>query len=379
LLNALVGVQVAVCTVLLLAAGLLLRGLYYAQTVDPGFDIKGVATSFLDLGRQGYDPPHATLFMTQFQERLRGLPGVMEVAQAECAPLSHDFSGDEFTVPGQAGTLGIGYNHVSPDYFSLVGIPIVRGRAFMPEETHNAPAIIVTESTAHRIWPGQDPLGKKLRELSGREYTVVGVAKDAQVAHLGHTDESYLYFPAGPEDDSRSYVLVRYATGFTDVAKNMRDAAHSIDPGMAIDVSRLEDYLEVWRSPSRIVAALAGALGALALLLCSIGVYGMVSYSVNRSVRDIGIRMALGANGATVMRHVLWQALRPVLVGGTVGVILSAAVSGVLSSMMFGLGPRDPVAFICVPLFLLTVASVAILIPARGAMHVDPIVALRCE
>jgi putative ABC transport system permease protein len=379
LLNTLVGVQVAVCAVLLLAAGLLLRGLYYAQTVDPGFNINGVATSFLNLGRQGYDQPHATLFMTQFRDRLRSLPGVMAVAQAECAPLSHDFSGGEFTVPGQAGTVGIGYNHVSPDYFSLVGIPIVRGRAFLPEEAHNAPSIIVTESTARRFWPGQDPLGKKLRELSGREYTVIGVAKDAQVAHLGHPNESYLYFPAGPEDDSRSYVLVRYATGFAAVAKDIRDAAHSIDPGLAIDVTGIEDYLEDWRAPSRIVVALAAALGTLALLLCSIGVYGMVSYSVSRSVRDIGIRMALGANGTTVMYHVLRQAMRPVLIGGTVGVVLSAAVSGVLSSMMFGLGTRDPVAFICVPLFLLTVAFVAVLIPARRAMQVDPIVALRCE
>ena len=379
LLNSLVGVQVAVCTVLLLAAGLLLRGLYYAQTVDPGFEIRGVATTFLNLGTQGYDQTHATLFMRQFRERLRDLPGVMEVAQAECAPLSHDFSGGEFTVPGHAGTLGIGYNHVSPDYFSLVGIPIVRGRAFMAGEAHDAPGIIVTDSTARRIWPGQDPLGKRLRELSGREYTVIGVAKDAQVAHLGHPNESYLYFPAGTEDDSRSYVLVRYAGGFTDVAKSIRDAAHSIDPGIAIDATRLEDYLEVWRAPSRIVAALAGAVGALALLLCSIGVYGVVSYSVNRSVRDIGIRMAMGANGASVMRHVLGQAMRPVLIGGIVGVVLSGAVSGVLSSMMFGLGTRDPIAFICVPLFLLTVAFVAILIPARRAMQVDPIVALRVE
>ncbi len=379
LLNALVGVQVAVCTVLLLAAGLLLRGLYYAQTVDPGFEINGVATSFLNLGRQGYDQAHATSFMRQYRERLRNLPGVVEVAQAECAPLSHDFSGGEFTIPGQAGTIGIGYNHVSSDYFSLVGITIVRGRAFSPEETHDAPGVVVTESTARRIWPGQDPLGKKLGELSGREYTVIGVAKDAQVAHLGHPDESYLYFPAGPEDDSRSYLLVRYAAGFGDVAKSIRDAAHSIDSGIAIDVTPLEDYLERWRAPSRIVAALAGALGALALLLCSIGVYGMVSYSVNRSVRDIGIRMALGANGAIVLRHVLGQAMRPVLIGGIVGIVLSGAVSGVLSSMMFGLGTRDPIAFACVPLFLLTVASVATLIPARRALQVDPIVALRHE
>jgi macrolide transport system ATP-binding/permease protein len=379
LLNTLVGSQVAVCMVLLLAAGLLLRGLYYAQTVDPGFEIKGVATTFLDLGRQGYDKAHATQFMTRFRERLRGLPGVMEVAQAECAPLSHDFSVDHFTVPGHADKVAIEYNHVSPDYFSLIGIPIVRGRSFTSEEKHDAPGIIVTESTARRLWPGQDPLGKALRESLGREHVVIGVAKDAQVAHLGQLDTSYLYFPAGPEDDSRSYVLVRYATGFSDVAKGIRDVARSIDPNVSIDVTRLEDYLEVWRAPSRIVAGLSGTLGALALLLCLIGVYGMVSYSVSRSVREIGIRMALGANRRNVMSHVLWQAMRPVFIGGAVGMVLCGAVSGVLSSMMFGLGTHDPIAFVSVPLFLLAVATVATLIPARRATQVDPMVALRCE
>jgi len=379
LLNTLVGTQVAVCMVLLVAAGLLLRGLYYAQTVDPGFEIKGVATMFLDLGKQGYNQAHATQFMLRLRERLSGLPGVMEVAQAESAPLSHDFSADHFTVPGRADQVGIEYNHVSPDYFSLLAIPIVRGRNFTPGEKHDAPGIIVTESTARRIWPGQDPLGKALREHSGREHVVIGVAKDAQVAHLGQLDTNYLYFPAGPEDDSRSYVLVRYAAGFSDIAKSIRDAGESIDPNVSIDVTRLEDYLDVWRAPSRIVAGLSGTLGALALLLCSIGVYGMVSYSVSRSAREIGIRMALGANKAEVMRHVLWQAMRPVLIGGAVGVVLCGAVSGVLSSMMFGIGTHDPIAFISVPLFLLAVASLAAFLPARRAMQVDPIVALRCE
>ena len=379
LLDLLVGSQVAVCMVLLLAAGLLLRGLYQAQTIDPGFEMKSVASMFLDLGRQGYDQTRATQFMRQFRERIQDLPGVTAVAQAECAPLSHDFSGSQFTVPGRTGTVAMEYNHITPDYFSLLGIPIVRGRSFRPGETHDAPGIIVTESTARRLWPGQDPLGKALREESGREYFVIGVAKDAQVAHLGRLDTNYLYFPAGPEDDVRSYVMVRYSTGFTDAAKSLRDAAQSIDPGVSVDVTRLEDYLEVWRAPSRIVAALSGALGALALLLCSIGVYGMVSYSVSRSVREIGIRMALGADGIKVMRYVIWRAMRPVLLGGTIGVLLCAAVSGVLSSMMFGLGTHDPIAFISVPSFLLAVAFVAAFIPARRAMQVDPMVALRCE
>jgi macrolide transport system ATP-binding/permease protein len=377
--NALVGAQVAVCTVLLLAAGLLLRGLYYAQTVDPGFEEKNVAEMFLNLRTQGYDQHRATAFIGQLLERIGGLPGVVEVAQAQCAPLSHDFSVDRFTIPGRADKIDIEYNHVSPNYFSLVGIPIVRGRGFTPTEARNGSGAIVSESTGQRLWPGEDPLGKTLRESSGREYPVIGVAKDAQVSHLGKFDTTYLYLPAVPEDNSRSYVLVRYTTNFTDVANDIRHAAKSLDPDISVDVRKLEDNLEIWRAPSRIVATLSGTLGALALLLASIGVYGMVSYSVSRSVREIGIRVALGANGADVIRHVLWQAMRPVLIGGLVGVILCAGVSGVLASMMFGLSAHDPIAFISVPFFLLVVAVFASYIPARRALRVDPMVALRCE
>jgi predicted permease len=379
LLNALVGAQVAVCMVLLLAAGLLLRGLYYAQTVDPGFEDKNVAEVYLNLRVQGYDEHRATAFIGRLLERIRALPGVVEVAQAECAPLSHDFSADHFTVPGRADKVGIEYNHVSPNYFSLVGIPIVRGRGFTPTEARNPSGVIVTESTAQRLWPGEDPLGKTLRGSTGGDYSVIGVAKDAQVSHLGKLDTSYLYFLAGPEDDSRSYVLVRYATGFEDVSNDIRQAAKSLDPDVSVDVIKLEDNLEIWRAPSRIVAALSGALGALALLLASIGVYGMVSYSVSRCVREIGIRMAVGANGADVVRLVLRQAMRPVLIGALVGMALCAGVSQVLSSMLFGLSAHDPIAFICVPVFLLAVALIASCIPARRAMLVDPMIALRCE
>jgi predicted permease len=365
--------------VLLLAAGLLLRALYYAQTVDPGFEMKGVATTFLELDHQGYDQPRATRFMMRLLGGLRGLPGITEVAQAECAPLAHDFSSDHFTLPGRSDQISIEYNHVTPSYFSLIGVPIVRGRNFTPTETHAAPGLIVTESTGRRLWPGKDPLGQTLRDSSGHEHIVIGVARDAQVSHLGESTSNYLYYPFGPEDNARSYVLVRYATGFGDVAKGLRARAHSIDRNLSIDVKRLEDYLEVWRAPSRIVTGLAGIQGLLALLLCSIGVYGMVSYGVSRSVREIGIRLALGADKASVLRHVLWQSMRPVLIGGAIGVILCALVSGVLSSMMFGIGAHDPVAFIFIPLFLIGIAATATLMPARRAMDVDPVVALRCE
>jgi predicted permease len=377
--NALVGAQIAVSMILLLAAGLLLRGLYYAQTVDPGFEMKDVATTFLNFRLQGYDESRAAAFMRRLRERIAGLPGVVEVAQAECAPLSHDFSADYFTVAGRADKVPIEYNHVSPEYFSVVGIPIVRGRGFSPAETRDAPGVIVTESTARRLWPGEDPLTKTLREDTGREYSVIGVTKDAQVSHLGELNTNYLYFPAGTQDNLRTYVLVRFAGGFAAAAKGIRNAVQSLDADLPGEVTKLEDYLEVWRTPSRLVAALSGALGALALLLASIGVYGMVSYGVSRRVREVGIRIALGADRGGIRNLVLRQAMRPVLIGGFAGMIACAAVSRVLCSMLFGLSAHDPIVFISVPLFLLVVALVASYIPARRAMRVDPMVALRYE
>jgi len=378
--NTLVGAQIAVSMILLLAAGLLLRGLYHAQTIDPGFERKDVATTFFNLKLQGYDESRATVFMQRLRERVERFPGITEVAQAECAPLSHDYSVGGFSVPGRTGKVVIEYNHVSPGYFSVVGIPIVRGRAFTPVEARDAaPVVIVTESTARRLWPNEDPLAKTLREDNGREDSVIGVAKDAQVSHLGELNTTYLYFPAGIQDNVRAYLLVRYAGGFKGVAKAIRDTAQSLDADVPVNAIRLEDYLEIWRRPSRIVAALSGALGALALLLASIGVYGMAAYSLSRRVREIGIRMALGADGSAVMKLVLRQAMYPVLIGGLFGVAGGAAVSSVFSSMLFGLSTRDPVAFISVPVFLLAVALIASYIPARRATKVDPMVALRYE
>ena len=376
--HTLVGAQIAVCTVLLLAAGLLLRGLYHAQTVDPGFDMKDVAAAFFNLQRQGYDDNRALAFMQRLRERIVGLPGVVEIARAECAPLSHDFSAGPFTVPGHAEQVGIEYNHVSPEYFSVVGIPIVRGRGFGPDDWRDGSSIIVTESTARRLWPGEDPLGKTLLDGTHRN-SVIGVAQDAQVSHLGESNTAYLYFPAGPQDTHRTYVLVRFAGRFPSTANGIRDAVQSLDPEMPVKVNRLEDYLEVWRAPSRIASALSGALAGLALLLASIGVYGMVSYAVSRSTREIGIRLALGANGSQVMSHTLRQALRPVAIGGVVGVAACAAVSWLLSSMLFGLSAYDPIAFTTVPAFLFAVAVVASYIPARRAIQVDPVVSLRYE
>jgi putative ABC transport system permease protein len=378
--HTLVAAQVAVCMVLLIAAGLLLRGLYVAQTIDPGFRTQGVAAVAFDLQGLGYDDQRAALFQQNLLQRLTGLPGVDSVALAGEIPLSNNHRGTSFSLPGQPGDHGVEYNEVSPEYFPLLGIPIVGGRNFTENESRTgAPVVILTEATARRLWPNQDPVGRIIRWDGERDTDVIGIAKDAQVAHLAESDEIYAYKPAGPKEQMHLKVLVHSADGFASVAQGIRVAIHSLDPDLVADVVRLEDNLEFWRIPSRIVAILAGSLGALGMLLACIGVYGVVSYAVSRRVREIGIRMTLGADAREVKSLILRQAMRPVVIGALIGIAGCAAVSQILNSMLFGVSPHDPVAFVVVPIVLLSVALMASYIPARRATQVDPMVALRYE
>jgi predicted permease len=378
--STLVGLQMAVCMILLIAAGLLMRGLYSAQTIDPGFEMANVTEAAFDLGSQGYSEERANAFERSMMERAGALPGVDAVAEGSEAPLSDNHSGTSFLLPGETEGRQMEFNRVSPGFFSLLGIPIVRGRDFTAAEARaEAAEIIVTEFTARTLWRGQDPIGKVLRESGGAERVVIGVVKDAQVSHLGETDSVYAYLPAGPKEQVKMILLVHSAGGYESVAKGIREATHVLDPELVVDVTKLEDNLEIWRTPSRIVAALSGALGTLALLLASIGVYGVVSYGVSRRIREIGIRMTLGADGRDVMGLLLRQAMRPVLIGAAVGVAGCAAVSQILSKVLYGIGSHDPIAFIGVPVFLLAIALLASYIPARRATRVDPVVALRYE
>src|SRR5580698_4124337 len=337
--HSLVGAQVAVCMILLIAAGLLLRGLYFAQTVDPGFALSGISVVSLDLRTQGYKAKPAAEFEQRLKEKVAALPGVDGVVEAAQTPLSdaHTFTG--FSLPGKPDEYEVEDNAISQGYFSMLGIPIVHGRDFTEEE----------------------------------------VNAGAQVAHLGENAKLYVYLPAGPKEQSELHLMIRGGGGFAAVAAGIREAASGIDPDVMVDVAKLEDNMEVWRTPARIVAALAGSLGALGLLLASIGVYGVVSYAVSRRTREIGIRMTLGADGRDVMRLLLRQSMRPVIIGGAIGILGCAGVSWVLSSMLFGISALDPIAFVFVPAFLVGIALLASYIPARRATAVSPVVALRYE
>jgi macrolide transport system ATP-binding/permease protein len=378
--NMLVGVQVAVCMVLLIAAGLLMRGLYLAQTVDPGFAMKGITQAQFDLPSQGCSLEKAQAFERELIARVAALPGVDGVEQAQVTPLSHQFEGTGLTLEGETESRQFELNVVSPGFFVMLGMPMVRGRTFTAAEARSdAPVVVITESTARRLWPGQDAVGKTLGASKKKQYEVVGVVKDSQASHLGQSDGLFFYRPAGPAEQDRLQLLVHSQSGDTATANGIREAARALDGKLVVDVTKLADNLEVWRTPSRMVAALSGVLGTLALLLAAIGVHGVVSYGVSQRIREIGIRMTLGAAGRDVMSLAFGQVLGPVVIGGLVGVIGCAAVSELLSDALYGLGAHDPIAFIGVPLFLLGVAFLASYLPARRASRVDPLTALRYE
>ena len=378
--HSLVAVQVAVCMILLIAAGLLLRGLYFTQTVDPGFTMSGISVVDMDLRTQGLKEEPAAAFEKRLKEKVAALPGVDGIAEARQTPLNDNHWVTDFSVPGKPAEYEVENNAISQGYFSMIGIPIVRGRDFTEQEVRTgANVAIVTEATAQKFWPGEDPIGKILRQGGTGDLQIVGVARDAQVSHLGESTKLYVYLPAGPKEQSHLQLMIHGGGGFAAVAAGVRSAAANVDPDIMVDVTKFEDNLENWRVPARIVAGLSGALGALALLLAAVGVYGVVSYAVSRRTREIGIRMTLGADGRDVMRLMLRQSMRPVLIGAAIGVAVCAAVSSVLAQILFGISAHDPIAFVFVPAFLVGIALLASYVPARRATRVNPVVALRYE
>jgi putative ABC transport system permease protein len=373
----LVTVQVAMCVILLLSAGLLGRGLHRAQTLDPGIAMADVAVVSYDLPNAGYTPQAAAAFQRQVIDRLAALPGVRTVAQTSALPLSDQHAETRFGFPGTDASRYLEFSSVTPAYFDTLHVPIVHGRNFTPEEVESERALIVTESTARRLWPGVEPLGQALT-LDKVDRPVVGVVRDAQVSRLGRTDTPYVFLPAGSSSQSRLKLLVA-TSGATIGTRTIRATVAGVDPQLAVDVTRLEDNLEQWRAPSRLVAALSAALAGLALVLACTGVFGTVAYTVSRRVREIGIRVALGAAHEDVLRLIVRQGMRPVVLGIVIGLAGAAAASTVLGNMLFGLSPHDPVSFVAVPTVFLGIALAACYIPARRALRVEPTIALRSE
>jgi predicted permease len=381
----LVGAQVATTMVLMVAVGLLLRGLMATQTTDPGFEVRDVAFATYDLQGGGYDAGEAAAFQRRLLDEVRALPGVEAAAQAITEPLNPDTEGAGIRLPTQdpAQFRGADMNGVTPDYFEVVGIPIVRGRTFQDADMTDALGVaIVTESTARNLWPDRDPIGQTLimAGFSGdMTLEVVGVARDAQVTVVGQVAPYYLYLPASPQVAQLLRLVVKSRAGFASTSAAIRAAAARLDAGLAVQVSPLEVNFDFWRRLSAILAGLAGSLGLLALTLGAVGIYGVVAYFVGRRTREIAIRVALGARPANVLAMILRRTMRPVVVGAVVGLAGAIGVSRVLSSVLFGVSPFDPLGIGAAALFVLAVAFAAGFLPGRTATRRQPLAALHYE
>jgi predicted permease len=375
----LIGGQVATCMVLLIAAGLFLRGVQRAQTVDPGWSMDGTTMMTFDLEREGYTPASAASFLRDLDARLRAIPGVAAVAEGTTTPLGSSHHLAPFGPRGAASPPVIEFARVSAAYLAVQRIPIVRGRDFTAADAASGRHLVILNETAARtFWPGEDPLGKIVHGFKNDDFEVIGVAADAEVAELGKAHAPYLYLSIMPPDAiDVSAAMVRSTASYPAVAGAVRTVARSLDRELHVSVAPLRDNLKPYIQATQLFGFLSGLLGALALLLASIGMYGTVAFAVARRTREIGIRVALGAQPTAVTGLVVSQAMRPVVVGALIGTALCAGVSRLLAPVLFGVSSHDAVAFSVVPLVLLTVALVASYLPARRALRVDAMAALR--
>jgi predicted permease len=371
----LVGAQIALCTMLLIPAGLLSRALYAAHTFDPGFDHRNVAVVTIDLRGPRYEKGNAAIFHAEWLQRAGALPGVESIAQASRIPLSSGRSQTTIRLGDEPEGLVVDVNTISPDFFSLLGIPVVRGRVFSSSEPD---AALVTESTARRYWPGEDAIGRAVT-MDGRRRHIVGIVRDAQVSAAQDATSSYVYLPAVQGSQRNISVLARTRTDVDGFAAAVRAETSRMDPSLVVNVQPLSANLGMLQTLSQITAGVAGTLSLLALALAAIGIYGVVTYVVSRRRREVGIRMALGAGARDVRQLILRQTLRPVAVGMAIGIAIAAASARILEAVLFGVSPYDPVAFIGAPMLMLAIAAAAAFMPTRRAMQVDPMDVLRSE
>ena len=398
----LITAQVAVCLVLLIGAGLLARGLFRSRTIDPGFDARKVFVARFGFPNLGHDQTRRAPVVRQFAERLESLPDVKSISLAARSPmLGHSMT--PYTLEGSHATSGTlprlaFYTIVSPNYFQTLGIPIVRGRTFTEQEAETrAPVVVVSEATARKFWPGEDPIGKRIKtqcrwceDIPAPDVEVIGVAKSVRSVQLSRVDPTFLYYP-GSFGTPNMIFLVRTRRDVGAAMPAVRAALGTIDKDLASRAWLLDlekGPMQIQRLMAEAPTIIATVLGLIALLLASVGIFGIVAYTVSRRTREIGIRMALGARKGDVLRLVLRQGMRPVVLGVVLGMLGSMAVSAILAAvltipdapdLLFGASSVDPMVFGGVSILLAFVALLAAYVPARRATKVDPMVALRYE
>ena len=383
--GALVVAQVSLSLVLLICGGLFLRSLDRARTLNPGFEAKGVLLASLDLFPNGYDADQGRVLYRQILERVSALPGVEKASLARKVPLSfqgassNSLNVEGYTPPKDEVAWSF-YNVVGPDYFRTLRVPLARGRDFAASDGEQDPKVaIVNQTFAQRYWPGQDALGRRVQW--GEDWvTVVGVAKDERYHKLDERPAPYLFLPVLQFYRPDVTLHLRVKGDPLALAPAVQREILALDPSLPVFGTRsLEASLGASRMPQHLGGLLLGCFGLLALLMASIGLYGVLAFSVSRRVREVGIRMALGAKPADILRMVLRQGMLLTALGLVLGLAGSMVAGRLLSDLLFGVSPLDPVSFSLVPLLLAAVALLACYLPARRATRVEPSTALRTE
>jgi predicted permease len=387
--SALIVGQLALSLLLLVAAGLFLRALQRGSRIDPGFDASGVSVASLNTESWGYDSTKGRTFYHELRTRLEAVPGVTAVSFSNVIPLAAQSSGAYVTTnggagasPGDAGSSRVrtGVFNVDADYFSVLRMPLVQGEAIgRKDDEHSGRVAVINETFATRVWPNANAVGRTF-VYDSNTVTVVGVARDAKYAWLTEARTPFAYFPVAQAWDPRAVVLVRSSTAADRTAIAIQRAVQSIDPGLPRPVvTTLREANSIVLLPQRVAAIVTGALGAIGLLMATVGLYGVISYSVSRRVREIGIRVALGARQADVLGMVVREGMRLAVAGVAVGLVLAVAATRLLSSFLFSVSPLDSLTFVGMSLLFLCVAFVSSYLPARRAASSDPMMALRTD
>lgn len=381
--SGLIVLQVCLSFVLLVGGALLLESLERIRNSSPGFSTTRVVTTGVSLVAAGYDAPRAKVFQDELIDRLHALPGIESVAYAAVTPLGYSsFPSSPIAVDGYQPApdeqSGVEYNKVSPGYLATLGIPLLSGREFVRSDDENAvPVAIVNRAMMMRYWRGQDPIGLRL-QVKGRWARVVGVAADSKYESMRETPKPFFYVPL-PQDFVRDPELnIRTTQSLQSTLAAVLREVHAFDQNLALyEMITLQEQVNRSTSAQLVAVTLVSTLGVLALLLATVGLYGVMSYSVAQSTRELGLRMALGASAPTLLRLVLSRGLRLTLGGVLFGAIAALVLARFLGQLLYNVSPHDPVVFGSALVVMTVTAISACLLPAWRAARTDPARVLR--
>jgi len=384
LASGLVVAQVAMSLLLLVCAGLFIRSFRAAQKFNPGFNPHKVLLCSVDLHGLGYDKTTGITFDKQLLAILEAIPGAQSVTLADWIPLGFASSGVDVKpdgyIPREHESMTVGEASVGPNYLKTLQIPLIAGREFTARDAENSQRVaIVSQEFVKRYWPGQNGIGKRV-QAERESYTVVGVAQNIDTERLGQKPEPFIYLPLFEDYSSAIAIHLRVAGDPLATYSAVERAVHSLDADVPLfDTTTLDSRLLLNTTTQRLASAFIGCFGVLAMVLAAVGIYGVLSYVTRQRRHEIGVRMALGAKPGDVLRLVLRQGLTLAVLGLITGLAASLLLTRAISSQLFGVQASDPLTYTGVAALLLGVALLAGYVPARRAINVDPMVALRCE